>query len=155
MLRDRLVCGINDRRIQHRLLSEGTLTFSKALEIAQAMETAAGNVQDLLSSLTDQVCLVKSQSSLNSYKTAAQKKCHRCGGPHYHTGCKFKESKCYKCQKVGHIAKVCRSTSTKPQVKVEQHKTHNLDEQLKDDDEESFALFTVYLQSQPIYKELK
>ncbi|GFR97812.1 polyprotein [Elysia marginata] len=135
MLRDRLVCGINDRRIQQRLLSEGTLTFPKALEIAQAMETAAGNVQNLLSSRTDQVCLVKGQSSSYSYKTAVQKKCHRCGGPHSHTGCKFKESKCYKCQKVGHIAKVCRSTSTKPQVKVKQHKTHALDEQLKDDDE--------------------
>ncbi|GFS07432.1 polyprotein [Elysia marginata] len=105
MLRDRLVCGIIDRRIQQRLLSEGTLTFPKALEIAQAMKTAADNVQDLLSSRTDQVCLVKGQSSSYSYKTAAQKKCHRCGGPHSHTGCKFKECKCYKCQKVGHIAK--------------------------------------------------
>ena len=36
MLRNRLVWGIDDSRIQHRLLAEGSLTFAKALEIAQA-----------------------------------------------------------------------------------------------------------------------
>ncbi|KAI7796507.1 hypothetical protein IRJ41_023564, partial [Triplophysa rosa] len=40
MLRDRLVCGINEDRIQRRLLVETDLTFEKALKIAQAMETA-------------------------------------------------------------------------------------------------------------------
>ena len=30
MLRDRMVCGINDVSIQHRLLSEQNLTFEKA-----------------------------------------------------------------------------------------------------------------------------
>ena len=40
MLRDRLVCGINDQRLQRRLLAEPTLTFEKAWELAQASETA-------------------------------------------------------------------------------------------------------------------
>ncbi len=47
MLRDRLVCGINDDRIQRRLLAETDLTFEKALKIAQAMETANKDVRDL------------------------------------------------------------------------------------------------------------
>ncbi len=34
MLWDRLVCGINDDRIQHRLLAEKDLTFEKAMKIA-------------------------------------------------------------------------------------------------------------------------
>ncbi len=34
MLRVRLVCGINDDRIQRRLLTEMDLTFEKALKIA-------------------------------------------------------------------------------------------------------------------------
>ena len=42
MLRDRLVCGINDERIQRCLLSEGaTLTLEKAIDTAQAMESAS------------------------------------------------------------------------------------------------------------------
>eukprot|EP00731_Ephydatia_muelleri_P004369 Em0002g545a len=40
MLRDRLVCGIKDTRVRRRLLAEPKLTFTKALEIAQAAELA-------------------------------------------------------------------------------------------------------------------
>ncbi len=47
MLRDKLVCGIGDIRIQRRLLSEATLKFPKALELTQAMESAARNSRDL------------------------------------------------------------------------------------------------------------
>ena len=40
MLRDRLICGINDPHIQRRLLSEAELDFDKALKTALAMEMA-------------------------------------------------------------------------------------------------------------------
>ena len=40
MLRDRLVGGINSIQIRRRLLQEKQLNFARALEIAQAMETA-------------------------------------------------------------------------------------------------------------------
>ena len=53
MLGDRLVCGINDRGIQRRLLSEPDLTYKKSLDLAQAMEAAERNVQDLKSSKVD------------------------------------------------------------------------------------------------------
>ena len=36
MLRDRMVCGINDTTTQRRLLAESKLTFAKALELAAA-----------------------------------------------------------------------------------------------------------------------
>ena len=44
MLRDRLVCGVNDELIQRRLLSERGLTYERALEIALAIETAPKDV---------------------------------------------------------------------------------------------------------------
>ena len=47
ILRDRLVCGINDRRIQTKLLSKRSLTFEKALEISQATEAAVQNFESL------------------------------------------------------------------------------------------------------------
>ncbi len=47
MLRDRLVCGINDEQIQRRLLAESTLDFKKAMNIATAMESAVKNAKDL------------------------------------------------------------------------------------------------------------
>ena len=47
MLRDPLVCGVNDERIQRRLLAESQLEFKKARELATAMETAGRNTHDL------------------------------------------------------------------------------------------------------------
>ena len=40
MLRDRLMCGIRNKRIQRRLLVESFLTFDKAIEMACAAEAA-------------------------------------------------------------------------------------------------------------------
>ena len=39
MLRDRLVCGVNNEQLQRRLLAEPRLTFAKAMEISQTFET--------------------------------------------------------------------------------------------------------------------
>ena len=50
MLRDRLLCGINNDRIQRRLLAEKDLTFVKALDIATAMELAEKSAADLQNS---------------------------------------------------------------------------------------------------------
>ena len=46
-LRDRFVCGIQNEATQKRLLSEPNLDFNKAIEIAQTMEVAARNAQQL------------------------------------------------------------------------------------------------------------
>ncbi|XP_036071205.1 uncharacterized protein LOC118597883 [Oryzias melastigma] len=50
MLRDRLVCGINEDRIQRKLLSEDGLTFDRAFKMAVAMEAASRDMEDLRSS---------------------------------------------------------------------------------------------------------
>lgn len=47
MLRDRIVCGIADGRLQRRLLVEPDLSLKKALELAQAQETAEQGAQQL------------------------------------------------------------------------------------------------------------
>ena len=49
MLRDRLVCGIENSHIQRRLLAEPNLTLHKAVEISLAMESADRNAKDLAS----------------------------------------------------------------------------------------------------------
>lgn len=48
MLRDRLVSGINDKKILSQLLQEGDkLTFTKAKELAIALESAERDAKDL------------------------------------------------------------------------------------------------------------
>ena len=43
----RLVCGINNKGIQNKLLAETDLTYGKAWDIARSLEVAAQNLQDL------------------------------------------------------------------------------------------------------------
>ena len=47
MIRDRLVCGINDDAIQKRMLAEPTLSYKKAVELVLSMETAAQSMKEL------------------------------------------------------------------------------------------------------------
>lgn len=46
MLRDRLVCGVADRNIQHQLLAESSLTFQTALNKVLAGEAATARVTE-------------------------------------------------------------------------------------------------------------
>ena len=47
MIRDHLVCGINDDKIQQRLLIEPKLTLAKATQLAQASELAKQDVAEI------------------------------------------------------------------------------------------------------------
>ena len=47
MLRDRLVCGCRDHRLQCKLLADPALTFEKAMTIAKSNETAEQGARDL------------------------------------------------------------------------------------------------------------
>ena len=48
MFRDRLVCGVSDPTIQHRLLAEpDSMTLDKALNIVRAMELAEQNTRNI------------------------------------------------------------------------------------------------------------
>lgn len=111
LLRDRLVCGINDDGIQRRLLLETKkLTFERALEIAVSMEAAKQHVTEI------QTGTGSGHHGIDVHY--GKLCCNRCGGNHRADTCKFKTSKCFLCGKMGHLQKVCRSASkrvTKPQ----------------------------------------
>ena len=48
MLRDRIVCGCNDTRLQRQLLTKPSpLSFEEAFSLAQAHESAEQNAKDL------------------------------------------------------------------------------------------------------------
>ena len=107
MLRDRLVCGVRDDRIQRRLLAEKDLNLQKAVEIATSIEMAAKNVRDLQATQAPREKVNKIAPIKPSKKA---KPCFRCGkSNHAPEKCKFKDSTCHHCQKKGHIATVCLS----------------------------------------------
>ena len=126
MLRDRLVCGVRDARIQQRLLAEAELKFKKAFDLAQAMETAEQNVKELQGKTEKTVHRVKEiekfSKTESKTQTISEGTCYQCGGKHKQTDCRFKEATCRACGKTGHIARVCRS---KPAAGPRPTRTHS------------------------------
>lgn len=119
MLRDRLVCEINDDSIQCRLLGEATLTFKSALEVAQAMETAANNTNDIKSANgVVQPGAVHFMSKEKRGKPPKSMEFYHCGGAHFANDCGFIDSVCHNCKKKGHIAKKCRGAKNKRKKKT-------------------------------------
>ena len=144
MLRDRLVCGINDQKLQRRLLAEPTLTYEKAFALAQALETADKSAKEL--EKASGVHFMQPHPRPQGTPAGPQRQgqaCYRCGGTnHYAATCRFKDSDCLHCGKRGHIAKVCRSrgnNSTHPQrgrrqpMQSQPKPTHLVDEEPPED----------------------
>ncbi|CAC5397747.1 unnamed protein product [Mytilus coruscus] len=123
MLRDRLVCGIKEDRIQR-----------------------PKNAHDLQVQEPKQVHKV----------TIRNEECYRCGGSHNATDCKWKDAKCYVCDKKGHLAKKCRNkrkqnAKEKPKFKQQTQqgkvypkqrptKTHFVEED-SDDMEDTYTMY--------------
>ena len=78
MLRDRLVCGINNEWIKQRLLAEAKLTYAKALELVKGLETAAQNID---TANPKEEPGNSTASVIHNVSTSANGKttCYRCG----------------------------------------------------------------------------
>ena len=95
MLSNRLVCGINDERIQRRLLSEdATLTLKKAIDIAQAMESSSRQsalIQNYQQKSRDAVI----NKVTNKSRESTSREYYRCGGRHNAESCPFDDKNCF------------------------------------------------------------
>ena len=107
MLRDRLICGVRDDKIQQRLLSEANLTLDGAVTLATAVERAQSNLKDLrdVNDLPNVHAVHTVQQKVK--KRYAQKSSFRCGKGHPAVECRFKNAECFVCFRRGHIATVC------------------------------------------------
>ena len=127
MLRDRLVCGVNQEGIQRKHLKEKNLTYDKALEITLSTEAAAKGSKDINAASTmliDPSINYTSGKKYTSEKTTHQRNrqdrdstpakltvtCYQCGGQgHSAPECKSRTIEYRRCHKTKHIAQVCRS----------------------------------------------
>ena len=119
MLRDLLVCGLRNVKVQRWLLAEGKLTFAKAFELAQVAELTDKNVADLQRAQTTEAVHAVKRS-----RSPTQNSCFRCRGKHKASDCRFKGAECYCCGAKGHLALACHtkvSTSSRLPKKGEAH----------------------------------
>ena len=106
-LRDRLVCVVLNEAIQRKLLTEADLTLSKAFEIAQGIEAAAGFCEGKKNSCEPLACPIgKLEDSQESRVEKVIK-----GPPRQSFGNgsmgRNKKIVCFRCGRPGHVARVC------------------------------------------------
>ena len=91
MLRDRIVCGINDDALQKRLLSEPDLDYAKAVQTALNMETAVQSIRELKNGPQGPATSV-----------------HRTGASPVERGSSDPSPTCFRCGGRGHVVAQCR-----------------------------------------------
>ncbi len=114
MIRDRLVCGINDETIQRKLLAEPELTYAKSLTIAKGWEAAAQNLKEMktpkreIAASAGTVQKIATSRYTNTAKIQGKEiTCHCCGNTgHLAPQCLFKDAICDWCHQKGHLARV-------------------------------------------------
>ncbi|XP_047518905.1 uncharacterized protein LOC125058798 [Pieris napi] len=121
-VRDAFISGISSHKIRQRLLENLNLTLDQAYNQALSLETAEINSQSFhtvsLNAVEEEPKLVctKSQTvhdeTCSSVNNPRRRKCFFCGGQiHPRKNCPAFEKSCQLCNKKGHFATVCRSSS--------------------------------------------
>ena len=88
MLHDRLMCGIENGRIQRRLLAEPALTLDKVEGISLVKKSANHNAKDLqkeslmVNAVQHKVPSRAPPLTKGTLPSTQTGECYRCGGPH-------------------------------------------------------------------------
>jgi hypothetical protein len=129
MLREQLVWGIKNDAIQQKLFGEPKLTFKRAMQLAQRVETAAKNVLTLKAQRTE-----PEKTEVHKFADAGKGlTCQSCGKiGHIATKCRFKDTICHKCGKKGHLKVVCRS---KPKGSGQKRRNPHIIKHVQEDDD--------------------
>ena len=145
-LRDRLVCGLRNMQSQRRLLSEAKVKYSKAVEIAVAMETAIRDASELQSELNPNPVPHVDKVTEHNKPTPA-KPATAVVGTH---NCFYKDQICH-CGKQGHIQRVCRSKQQgKPKQATKTSEVHAVEVDAYEDILPTFEVHNVRKQGNDI-----
>ena len=110
-LRDRFVFGLLDDGLRTHLLKQKKITFKGAYEEAVNWEMAVKDSCKNVIGKLDTRGRKKSRDWKGPNRSQSRSNCGRCGRAHNDQTCPVMSWICRKCQKQGHIAKMCRTRS--------------------------------------------
>lgn len=129
MLIEQLLHGLTDRDMRDEIIAKIPITFKDAYEIAHTLEstrqtadavtTTSNKIHALFYSTTH---FKHKRNTPHTSRSASRKQgygeqqgqyaCFGCGEHHKRSECLFRTSECHICKKRGHIAKVCKASSS-------------------------------------------
>uniref|UniRef100_A0AAV2LFE8 Polyprotein n=1 Tax=Knipowitschia caucasica TaxID=637954 RepID=A0AAV2LFE8_KNICA len=141
LIRDRLVCGINDDNLRKIMLRDSELTLAKAISVCQIYEQTEQHTRVLSTPHTP-----TSVDSLQ-YKCGRKQRfeprqraqtgrngqpivnCNNCGGSHdaKKESCPAFGQQCHACKKWNHYKKCCRSVQRYPRMQGSRESVHHLE----------------------------
>ena len=126
-LRDKFVMGLHNERLLQQLLIQDhkkpldeLFRFAQTVEAAEKESSRRADNSSTESSIAVMNKLSKKKPVLPSQipvkkppaQPGAAKQCASCGGNHFRSTYRFRNAKCHRCGKIGHIQKVCCLQST-------------------------------------------
>ena len=150
LIRDRIVCGVQENAVRRKLLQESGLTLSKCVDICRAAEATSAQLKEMApSQQSSEVDLVaKAEPKKPNWRKEKKKspkdqlveECKFCGHQHERNRakCPAYGQICSSCGTPNHFAVKCgkkSSDSKKPSQKSKHRKVH----QLADSDDASYS----------------
>ena len=145
LIKDRIVCGIDNNSVRERLLRNNDLTLEVAINTVRAAETSKTQVETLTNPPLEAAAVhvsrknqkpkqpPRNQPQRSTDQKQTKKPCGRCGSHHKPRECKAFGYTCHKCQVKNHFAHMCRAKNTNPGSQmlheVEQHADSDTDEE--------------------------
>ncbi|XP_053698451.1 uncharacterized protein LOC128745403 [Sabethes cyaneus] len=115
MLRDRIIIGIQDKKLQLKLLDGRDDPLSKIMETCKIFEAASENKQllDRKGNLLEVKMVSKEEieTEIKTVDVVTRNRCYNCGRPfsqNHRRNCPASIAKCHACGEIGHYSKCCR-----------------------------------------------
>ncbi|XP_055632051.1 uncharacterized protein LOC129771930 [Toxorhynchites rutilus septentrionalis] len=118
MLRDKIIIGVQDKKLQLKLLDGKDDPLSKIVETCKIFEAAAENKQllDQKVGYSDVHAVIESSSKeINEVAVIKAAACYNCGQPYsvrHRRYCPAININCDLCGRLGHFKKFCRAAKT-------------------------------------------
>ncbi|XP_067284600.1 uncharacterized protein [Pseudorasbora parva] len=137
LIRDRIVCGVNNDQIRARLLREPDLDLNKAVDICRASEVTKSQIKALhketevtVNKISKFKLTKKSPEYSSALKTWSKKEeeCTRCGYTHEPRKCPAYGQTCEVCHRKNHFGKMCKTQKQKDK-RFTKRKVHEIEQE--------------------------
>ncbi|RXN08425.1 retrotransposon-like family member retr-1 [Labeo rohita] len=133
LIKDRIVCGVNNDTVRARLLRETDLNLAKAVDICRANEITQSHLKVLHEEAevaVNKITKTKSARQVNIKHTRKEKyECTRCGYVHEPRKCPAYGKICNECSRKNHFSRMCKTPQKKDKQTRFEKKVHEIEQE--------------------------